>query len=72
MDTPHNAPPLCPSCLQPASVALAGHAHGWECRNEACPVFGQEVGVDTDHGTLVLDNLEEGAAHQPAPTPDDA
>jgi hypothetical protein len=35
--------PLCPSCGQPASVALAGPEHGWECRNEACPEFGQAI-----------------------------
>jgi hypothetical protein len=37
-------PPLCPSCGQPASEALAGPEHGWECRNEACPEFGQGLG----------------------------
>jgi hypothetical protein len=36
-------PPLCPSCGQPASEALAGPEHGWECRNEACPEFGQAL-----------------------------
>jgi hypothetical protein len=36
-------PPLCPSCGQPASRALAGPEHGWECRNEACPEFGQAI-----------------------------
>jgi hypothetical protein len=39
-------PPLCPSCGQPASQALAGPEHGWECRNEACPEFGQGLGGD--------------------------
>ena len=39
-------PPLCPSCGQPASTALAGPEHGWECRNEACPEFGQAVRAD--------------------------
>jgi len=34
---------VCPSCGQPASTALAGPEHGWECRNEACAEFGQEV-----------------------------
>ena len=38
-----SSPPLCPSCNQPATVALAGPEHGWECRNEACPEFGQPV-----------------------------
>ncbi len=33
--------PLCPSCGQPASQALAGPEHGYECRNEACPEYGQ-------------------------------
>jgi len=35
--------PLCPSCGQPTSEALAGPQHGWECRNEACPEFGKEL-----------------------------
>jgi hypothetical protein len=39
-------PPLCPSCGQPASEALGGPEHDWECRNEACPEFGQAVGTD--------------------------
>jgi hypothetical protein len=39
-------PPLCPSCGQPASEALAGPEHGWECRNEACPEFGQALAAD--------------------------
>jgi hypothetical protein len=39
-------PPLCPSCGQPASQALAGPEHGWECRNEACPEFGQSLDSD--------------------------
>lgn len=37
------SPPLCPTCGQPASEALGGPAHEWECRNEACPEFGQPV-----------------------------
>ena len=36
-------PPLCPTCDQPASEALGGPEHDWECRNEACPEFGQAV-----------------------------
>ena len=39
-------PPLCASCGQPASQALAGPEHGWECRNEACPEFGQGLSPD--------------------------
>ena len=39
-------PPLCPDCGQPASLALAGPEHGWECRNEACPEFGQAISAD--------------------------
>lgn len=35
--------PLCPTCGQPATVALAGPEHGWECRNEACPEYGQPL-----------------------------
>jgi hypothetical protein len=38
--------PLCPDCGQPASRALAGPEHDWECRNEACPEFGQAVAED--------------------------
>ena len=36
------APPVCPTCGQPASRAL-GPDEGWECRNEACPEFGQPL-----------------------------
>jgi hypothetical protein len=36
-------PPVCGTCGQPASTALAGAEHDWECRNEACPEFGQPV-----------------------------
>ena len=39
-------PPICPSCGQPASNALAGPEHGWECRNEACPEYGQSLTAD--------------------------
>jgi hypothetical protein len=39
-------PPLCPTCGQPASEALGGPEHDWECRNEACPEFGQPVRDD--------------------------
>jgi hypothetical protein len=40
------SPPVCPDCGQPASQALAGPEHGWECRNEACAEFGQPVRPD--------------------------
>jgi hypothetical protein len=40
---PSTDPPLCPTCGQPASEALGGPEHDWECRNEACPEFGQAV-----------------------------
>ena len=39
-------PPVCPTCGQPASEALGGPDHDWECRNEACPEFGQPVRAD--------------------------
>jgi hypothetical protein len=58
-------PPLCPSCGQPASEALAGPAHGWECRNEACPEFGQAVEADPEppsRSVLIV-------AHRTAATP---
>jgi hypothetical protein len=38
--------PMCPDCGQPASRALGGPEHDWECRNEACPEFGQPVRAD--------------------------
>lgn len=38
--------PVCPSCGQPASQALAGPDHGYECRNEACAEFGQALRTD--------------------------
>ena len=41
-------PPLCPTCDQPASEALGGPEHDWECRNEACPEFGQAVEAPRD------------------------
>ena len=44
MTTP--SAPLCPTCDQPASEALGGEEHDWECRNEACPEFGQAVAAD--------------------------
>ena len=40
------ATPLCPTCGQPASEALGGPEHDWECRNEACPEFGQPVDAE--------------------------
>ena len=42
----HVDPPLCPTCGQPASEALGGPEHDWECRNEACPEYGQPVPED--------------------------
>lgn len=39
-------PPLCPTCGQPASEALGGPEHDWECRNEACPEYGQPLRPD--------------------------
>lgn len=38
--------PLCPTCRQPASESLAGGPKGWECRNEACPEYGQPIRRD--------------------------
>jgi hypothetical protein len=37
-------PPACPTCGQPATKAFSGV--GWECRNEACPEFGQALRDD--------------------------
>ena len=39
-------PPVCPSCGQPATTALADAEHGWECGNEACTEFGQPIRDD--------------------------
>ena len=39
-------PPLCPTCGQPATEELGGAPHDWECRNEACPEYGQAVEAD--------------------------
>jgi hypothetical protein len=35
--------PICPTCGQPADEGLADGGAVWECRNEACPEFGQVV-----------------------------
>jgi hypothetical protein len=53
-------PPLCPSCGQPASRALAGPEHGWECRNEACPEFGQAV-------EPAEEQVRTGPGYEPSP-----
>ena len=44
--TPAGQQPTCPDCGQPASSELAGPPHEWECRNEACPEFGQPIRDD--------------------------
>lgn len=44
--------PLCPTCGQPATTALAGPEPGWECRNEACPEFGQAIQPGTTDGEV--------------------
>jgi uncharacterized protein (DUF1810 family) len=46
--------PLCPTCGQPASRDLADTDPGWECRNEACPEFGQPLSDDE----LLLDAFD--------------
>jgi polyisoprenoid-binding protein YceI len=65
------SPPLCPTCGQPASEALGGPAHDWECRNEACSEFGQPVRADEapssgrmnqESGSLVVKTYREGVA----------
>jgi len=50
--------PICPTCGQPATQAL-GPDEGWECRNEACPEFGQRL------------DEREPAVDEPAPVPPD-
>ena len=63
--------PLCPTCGQPASEALGGPEHDWECRNEACSEFGQPVRADEPparrrfgpgNGSLVVKTYREGMA----------
>ena len=53
----------CPTCGQPATRAFPPD-EGWECRNEACPEFGQP-----------LTGLEPVPAEPPSPrgpeTPDE-
>jgi len=40
--------PICPTCGQPATLALAAPPERWECRNEACPEFGQVLDPRVD------------------------
>ena len=47
------------SCGRPASEALGGPEHDWECRNEACPEYGQPVAADEG-------SWEDGAADSSA------
>jgi len=37
--------PLCPTCGQPGTRAF-GPDEEWECRNEACPEYGQVLRAD--------------------------
>ena len=37
--------PLCPTCGQPGTRAF-GPDGEWECRNEACPEYGQAIRPD--------------------------
>lgn len=60
-----NSSPLCPTCMQPATVALAGPPHSLECRNEACPEFGQPAFYDSDNGSRVVDHIDD--AHPASP-----
>jgi hypothetical protein len=53
--------PLCPSCGQPASLGLADTDPGWECRNEACPEYGQPVRADEDPGPQERDPGDDAA-----------
>jgi hypothetical protein len=62
-----NTVPLCPECLQPASVSLAGRPHSFECRNEACPEFGAAAFLDSDNGSYVVDHIDD--EHPAGPTP---
>jgi hypothetical protein len=63
------APPVCPSCGQPASEALGGPEHDWECRNEACPEFGQALAaVEPVSGSAAPASVLV-VAHRTAATP---
>jgi hypothetical protein len=37
------SPPVCPTCGQPATLGFADTEDGWECRNAACPEYGQLI-----------------------------
>ncbi len=47
---------VCPTCGQPATRAFPPD-EGWECRNEACPEFGQ-----------ALSDVEPVPAEPPSPS----
>lgn len=68
-----NSRPLCPTCMQPASLALAGPPHSYQCRNEACPEFGGPAFYDSDTGSHVVDQIDDETSPGPTtPTPRDA
>ena len=56
-----SAPPSCPTCGQPASEALGGPDHDWECRNEACPEYGQPVAADEPAAEIRRATTPEGS-----------
>lgn len=60
-----SSPPLCPTCGQPASLGLADIDPGWECRNEACPEFGQPLGSDEPPRPEPPDPGDGAAARRP-------
>jgi hypothetical protein len=59
------SPPLCPTCGQPASRALADAEHDWDCRNEACPEFGQVVAPAEEPRPEPPDPGDESAGRLP-------
>jgi hypothetical protein len=59
-------PPICPNCDQPASKALAGPEHGFECRNEACSEFGQAI---APRSSLPPNTVAPGDAATTEPAP---
>jgi hypothetical protein len=57
--------PICPTCGQPASLALAAPTDQWECRNEACPEFGQVLDPSVDVQYAALEGQTPGAGRRP-------
>lgn len=60
-------PPMCPSCGQPASEALAGPEHGWECRNERARSSGRGSTPTSRRPRSPIRGAREGRAMEDPP-----